>query len=175
VALRAEVPPRAAVKADPSALRQVLLNLLDNAVKYTPRGQTVSVAAQVMTRTRIVVDDQGPASRWGTATGWQGYYRLQRNPLRSGREWDRARGGARSLATEMGGRTWVEDTDTGGALSWWSWPRATEDRSETSASGGRQPRSGVRAPHLARDRGYEVLHAETGREGLATASADART
>jgi signal transduction histidine kinase len=117
VALRTEVPPRAAVKADPGALRQVLLNLLDNAVKYGPRGQTVSVAAQVMNgRTRIVVDDQGPGIPLADRDRvWQGYYRLQRETRSAVAGSGIGLAVVRSLATEMGGRTWVEDTDTGGA------------------------------------------------------------
>jgi signal transduction histidine kinase len=47
--------------ADAGALRRVLLNLLDNAVKYGPHGQTVNVCVRVAGgRVRIVVDDQGP-------------------------------------------------------------------------------------------------------------------
>ena len=117
VTLRAEVPGGAAVRADPSALRQVLLNLLDNAVKYGPRGQTVSVAAQVLNgRTRIAVDDQGPGIPLGDRDRvWQGYYRLQREARSAVAGSGIGLAVVRSLATEMGGRTWVEDTDTGGA------------------------------------------------------------
>ena len=46
---------------DPNAIRQMLLNLLDNAVKYGPRGQTVKVSITGdATRVRITVEDQGP-------------------------------------------------------------------------------------------------------------------
>ena len=117
VTLRAEVPPRAAVRADSSALRQILLNLLDNAVKYGPRGQTVSVAAQVLNgRTRIAVDDQGPGIPLGDRDRvWQGYYRLQRETRSAVAGSGIGLAVVRSLASEMGGRAWVEDTDTGGA------------------------------------------------------------
>ncbi|MDB4905367.1 MAG: hypothetical protein JWO05_151 [Gemmatimonadetes bacterium] len=47
--------------ADRDALRQVLLNLLDNAAKYGPKGQAIIIGtAQVGKRVRIWVDDEGP-------------------------------------------------------------------------------------------------------------------
>jgi signal transduction histidine kinase len=49
------------VHADPNALRQVLLNLLDNAVKYGPRGQTIRVTLSHAGPTlRLTVEDDGP-------------------------------------------------------------------------------------------------------------------
>jgi signal transduction histidine kinase len=46
---------------DRDAIRQVLLNLLDNAVKYGPRGQTIQVEMDAQAGAlRIRVDDAGP-------------------------------------------------------------------------------------------------------------------
>ena len=46
---------------DPGALRQILLNLLDNAVKYGPLGQTVTITLrQSGDHAWIIVDDEGP-------------------------------------------------------------------------------------------------------------------
>jgi signal transduction histidine kinase len=46
--------------ADPLALRHILLNLIDNAAKYGPRGQTVTLHAfRCGERACIAVDDEG--------------------------------------------------------------------------------------------------------------------
>lgn len=60
-----DVPDELWVQADPGALRQVMLNVLDNAVKYGPRGQAIHVAASGDAgRVRIVVADEGPGIPW---------------------------------------------------------------------------------------------------------------
>jgi signal transduction histidine kinase len=62
VALRAEVQePLPVVRGDPERLRQVLMNLLDNAVKYSPAGDEVHVSAYAEnSRVRVDVRDRGP-------------------------------------------------------------------------------------------------------------------
>jgi signal transduction histidine kinase len=49
------------VEADPLRLRQLIVNLLDNALRHTPRGGTVRLAATADDHTvRIAVTDSGP-------------------------------------------------------------------------------------------------------------------
>jgi signal transduction histidine kinase len=60
VSLRANVPSDLAVNADRDRLRQALANLVDNAIKYTPRGGRVDVsAAHEETAVIIRVTDTG--------------------------------------------------------------------------------------------------------------------
>lgn len=117
VMLRSEIPAGLAVRGDRHALRQILLNLLDNAVKYGPGGQTVTVEARALNgRTLLAVEDQGPGiPRDDRERVWEGFHRLAR-------ETESAVAGSgiglsvvRSLAGDMGGRTWNEDAPGGGA------------------------------------------------------------
>ena len=122
--VRAELEAGLWVNADHDALRQVLLNLLDNAAKYGPAGQTITVRTAAVTeagmwdggRVRFWVEDQGPGI---PATDrdrvWEPYVRLNRRA-------ESATGGSgiglsvvRELVLMHGGRTWVEAAEGGGA------------------------------------------------------------
>jgi signal transduction histidine kinase len=101
---------------DRDALRQVLLNLLDNAVKYGPPGQTITVGTGVASSgvIRIWVDDEGPgiAGR-DKARIWEPFRRLD-TAVQAGvtgngiglavvRELARAQGGEASVEDALGG------------------------------------------------------------------------
>lgn len=62
VPVEADVAPvLPTIRGDPERLRQVFLNLVDNAVKYSPGGQTVSVrVAQTDAHVVVSVTDRGP-------------------------------------------------------------------------------------------------------------------
>jgi two-component system phosphate regulon sensor histidine kinase PhoR len=61
IELRVEIPEGTAVMADARALEQVLVNLLDNAVKYTPEGGRATVSATGSgDSVDVKVEDTGP-------------------------------------------------------------------------------------------------------------------
>jgi signal transduction histidine kinase len=111
------VEPGVVARIDRDAFRQVLLNLLDNAAKYGPRGQTVQVGMGVTGfAVRVWVADQGPGvPAEDRPRVWQPYRRLERDA-------EGATGGSgiglavvRDLVELHGGRVWVEDAPGGGA------------------------------------------------------------
>src|SRR5581483_9466669 len=100
--------------ADAAMLRQVLDQLISNAVKYSPTGATVTVSARLSgDAVEIAVADEGagvpPAER----------DRIFSKFYRAGDAQARGTGLglfiARGLVREMGGRIWVDSGDRGGA------------------------------------------------------------
>jgi heavy metal sensor kinase len=61
IALTASLDTSVPVNADAVMIRQAVLNVLDNAIKFTPPGGSVLVAARVVDgEAQVVVDDGGP-------------------------------------------------------------------------------------------------------------------
>lgn len=112
-----DIDRRLAILGQRDAVRQILTNLLDNAIKYGPTGQTVRISAHEDDGTiRIQVDDQGPGiPEESREVIWEPYRRLSRDV-------DSHRPGSgvglavvRALTEGLGGRAWVEDAPHGGA------------------------------------------------------------
>src|SRR5687768_16843321 len=58
--LACEIPARAPIRGDASAIRQIIVNLLDNAIKHGHPGQTITVRVRVQTdRVSLEVFDEG--------------------------------------------------------------------------------------------------------------------
>jgi signal transduction histidine kinase len=80
VNMRLATPSGVTATVDPSAVRQIVLNLLDNAVKYGPAGQSVEVLLALEDgHAAISVEDQGPGiPRDARDLVWKPYWRLPR-------------------------------------------------------------------------------------------------
>jgi signal transduction histidine kinase len=104
--------------ADRDALRQVLLNLLDNAVKYGPVGQTITVGTGVARdgRPQVWVDDQGNGSAArDKARIWEPFRRLDRGVEAGISVNGIGLAVVRELVLAQGGAVTVHDAAGGGA------------------------------------------------------------
>ena len=113
--------------ADPDKLRQVFAILLDNAVKYSPKGGIVTVGVErKRDRVEVSVADQGIGIPQGDQEQiFRKFYRGSDVEARAGA------GGtglglfiARGLVTAMGGRIWVESREGEGSTFAFELPAA---------------------------------------------------
>ncbi|HEX6317054.1 MAG TPA: HAMP domain-containing sensor histidine kinase [Gemmatimonadaceae bacterium] len=113
-----DAPDPVPARLQHGALRQVLLNLLDNAMKYGGEGTRVTVDVRPLPAggARINVDDTGPGVPEKERA------RIFRPFERGDAAQKRAAGGSgigltivREIAEEHGGRAWVESAPGGGA------------------------------------------------------------
>lgn len=117
VSMRLDTATGVTATVDPAAVRQIVLNLLDNAVKYGPTGQAVQVLLVLEDgHAAISVEDQGPGiPAHARALVWKPYWRLPR-------ERESAVGGSgiglavvKELVVGHGGSVSVEDGADRGA------------------------------------------------------------
>lgn len=122
--LTLRLPPGLRVQADPDRLAEVILNLLQNAARYTPRGGRVHVTVEDAGETALVsVTNTGAhVSDADLPFLFERFYRVEKSR-------DHSRGGAglglaivKQLVEEAGGRVGVESRD-GLIRFWFSLPR----------------------------------------------------
>jgi PAS domain S-box-containing protein len=128
IELHLDAPESLEVDCDPDRLRQVLGNILDNAIKYSPDGGDVRVRLQGEEDTvRFVVEDEGMGFEPSAAESiFERFHRL--DPQQT-----RGIGGtglglyiARELVRRMGGRIWAESERGRGAAFSFELPRVRE-------------------------------------------------
>lgn len=115
--------------ADEDSLVQVLTNLLDNAIRYSPDGSTISIGIRAVDRmVHLSVSDKGPGiPPWLRERVFERYHRLE------GRYDRRAYGHglglyvARWLVEAQEGRIWVEDGRDQGTRFEVALPRVPEE------------------------------------------------
>jgi signal transduction histidine kinase len=112
----ADAPSRIYADVDPRATRQIVVNLLDNALKYGPEGQRVLLELErAGAVARLAVSDQGPGVKPEDRERlWRPFVRLHHAGASS------AGSGiglavVRGLVEQQGGAVRVEDAEGGGA------------------------------------------------------------
>ena len=114
------------VPLDPLLIEQVLINILDNAIKYTPAGSPIEISASAEDReVRVVVADRGPGFAPGEeALVFEKFYRGHAAGTRSGAGLGLAI--ARGIVEVHGGRITAETRPGGGALFRFTLPLAAD-------------------------------------------------
>jgi signal transduction histidine kinase len=113
---RPSLPP---VASDRDRVRQVLTNLLENAIKYSPDGGTIEIGVETMdTKVRFHVKDAGlgiPPEEQGLI--FEKFYRLDPQMTRGVGGTGLGLYICNELVSRMGGRIWVEaNADKGSAF-----------------------------------------------------------
>ncbi|MGB8647178.1 MAG: ATP-binding protein [Anaerolineae bacterium] len=113
------------VPGDPERVREVLQNLVSNAVKYSPRGSTITVGGWVdPERVGLFVRDEGP----GIPVEEQAriFERFTRGRSYSAQRAEGAGLGlylSRAIVEQHGGRIWMENLPEKGAAFYLTFPR----------------------------------------------------
>jgi signal transduction histidine kinase len=117
VRVETDVEADSPVHVDADSFRQVLLNLLENAVKYGPAGQRILVRARVEEGAfRMEVEDEGPGIPESQREAvWKKFVRLDRD--RGTHQAGTGIGLAvvREIVALHGGKCWVQSAQGGGS------------------------------------------------------------
>jgi len=115
-----------AARADPEKLRQILLNLIANGVKFTPEGGRIIIGAQrELDSVRVWVTDTGigiPADQLKRV--FDPYFQVDQGPSRKYPGMGLGLAIARDLARAMNGELWLESTPGQGSTAWLVLPAA---------------------------------------------------
>jgi len=124
------VPP---ISCDQARIRQVLLNLVDNAVKFTPRGGSIEIASRRCRETaeflEVAVSDTGPGiSQDAQRRLFQRLYQEeQEEPVGSRRGLGLGLYLSREILSMHGGRIWTESVPGRGSRFYFTVPFSREE------------------------------------------------
>jgi signal transduction histidine kinase len=109
--LEVNVAPSLAIAGDRQLVRQALVNLVDNALKYGKRGSRIRLIAEARgTAVRLCVDDEGPGIPADErARVFEAYERLARDQASERTGSGLGLAIVRQIARRCGGDAWLED------------------------------------------------------------------
>ena len=115
MAFRTELSDGLVAPVDAEALRQMLVNLFDNAAKYGPVDQTITVGLDAVDgKARIRVEDEGPGIPAADRERiWDRFWRLERDRGSAVAGTGIGLSVVRELVALHGGRAWAQDARSG--------------------------------------------------------------
>jgi two-component system phosphate regulon sensor histidine kinase PhoR len=130
VSVEVAIPDALAVRADAKALDQILVNLIDNGIKYTRADGHVWVEArETGDSVRIEVRDDGPGiADKHRARVFERFYRADPSRTREAGGTGLGLSIVKHLVESMGGQVGVEPNHPRGSIFWLRLPRATTTR-----------------------------------------------
>ena len=117
-------PGEVQLHADPDRLTQVVVNLLANAVRFSPRGGTVTVGvARAAGRVRVTIDDQGPGVPLAFREAiFQPFKQVEGSAAHKKGGTGLGLAISQAIVAEHGGALQVSDAPGGGARFWFDLP-----------------------------------------------------
>jgi signal transduction histidine kinase len=111
-------------RADPDKLRQVLLNLVANGVKFTPEGGRITIGAtRERNQVRLWVADTGIGiAPHQLENVFEPFFQVERGPTRRYSGMGLGLSIARDLARAMNGEVWIESAVGTGCTAWLTLP-----------------------------------------------------
>lgn len=127
IAIHIDISDTVAVKADPKALDQIFVNLIDNGVKYTqPEGNVWVLAGERDGRVRIEVRDDGPGiSAKHRERLFERFYRADTSRSRAAGGTGLGLSIVKHLVESMGGEVGVTSNAPQGSIFWFQLPNGS--------------------------------------------------
>ena len=136
IRIRQQIPDRLAITADPQMFQSLVSNLVFNAIKFTPYGGEVTIAAKELPDQAIIlsVSDNGIGMDKATLDN---LFSINRSNYRKGTEGEPSTGLGlvicKDFVEKHGGKIWVESEAGKGSTFYFSLPHipVQEDKNET--------------------------------------------
>ena len=128
-----ELPQTTVIKADPKQLQRAITNLLDNAIKFSPRNSAVHIKVHTLDDSVVVeIEDQGPGIDDKDLPHVFDPFFKGKAHIKQAAQQGSGLGLAvvKSIIEAHGGEVWVKNKPEGGAKFWFKIPKVREKNND---------------------------------------------